>query len=303
MIWQLQIWRALGDIIILMMDINCNVLTGRLSRALVEVGFREITKDHLGTLCPNTHASGSEQIDGVWTTSDITITAVKWLTYDESPGDHRTCVFNFTTLSAIGSIEQKIALPKCRRLISSNPGAVEAYLVELERQFDIHRIENRQAAIEKATAGLFPIPEKYRQLSENLDRQTVEIQLHCEDRCRKIYRNDCPFSPDYSLWHKHQRMFRRLLRIRQRGAHNPGVVYAKARSLGIVAPQRWTIVECEYALTVCKAWKQKLQGYSGCLRREHLQKCLLDAEANGDTERAKAIRTIMTREESRSMWS
>jgi hypothetical protein len=56
LLWQLQVWRALGDQIILMMDANCNVLTGRLSRALTQesIGLREITKDHLGSLCPNT---------------------------------------------------------------------------------------------------------------------------------------------------------------------------------------------------------------------------------------------------------
>jgi hypothetical protein len=60
LLWQLQVWRALGNRIILMMDANCNVLTGRLSRALTQesIGLREITKDHLGSLYPNTHASG-----------------------------------------------------------------------------------------------------------------------------------------------------------------------------------------------------------------------------------------------------
>ena len=45
--WQLRVWRALGDRIILMMDANCHVLTGRLSRALTHpsIGLREITKD------------------------------------------------------------------------------------------------------------------------------------------------------------------------------------------------------------------------------------------------------------------
>jgi hypothetical protein len=78
-----------------MMDINCHVLTGRLSRALTQesIGLRKITKDRLGMLCQNTHASGSEQIDGVWTTSDVTITAVKWLSYEESPADHRALCF------------------------------------------------------------------------------------------------------------------------------------------------------------------------------------------------------------------
>jgi hypothetical protein len=78
LIWQLQMWRAAGERIILMMDINCHVLRGRLSRALTHesIGLHKITKDHLGYLCPNTHASGSGQIDGVWATSDVTITAV-----------------------------------------------------------------------------------------------------------------------------------------------------------------------------------------------------------------------------------
>jgi hypothetical protein len=56
--WQLRVWRALGDRIILMMDANCHVLTGRLSRALTHpsIGLREITKDILGSLCPHTYS-------------------------------------------------------------------------------------------------------------------------------------------------------------------------------------------------------------------------------------------------------
>ena len=55
-------------------------------------------------------------------------------------------------------------------------------------------------------------------------------------------------------------------------------------------------------MSVCRAWKRKLRKYAPSLRSEHLQECLLEAEANGDTERAKAIRTMMTREESATMW-
>jgi hypothetical protein len=42
--------------------------------------------------------------------------------------------------------------------------------------------------------------------------------------------------------------------------------------------------------------------YAPSLRFEHLQERLLEAEANRDTERAKAIRTMMTREDSTTMW-
>jgi hypothetical protein len=216
-----------------MMDANCHVLTGRLSQASTHesIGLREITKDHLGSLCPNTHASGSEQIDGVCLTSDITITAVKWLPFEESPGDHRSCIFDFTTLSAIGSVEQKISLPKCRRLISTNPGAVAAYTAEMERQFDIHQIEQRMAAIDEVTARQFPISEEYQLQSDRLDQQVVEIQRHCEDRCQTIYRPASPFSPDYSLWHQRHQIFRRMIDMQEGTVKNTGLLCKAARSL------------------------------------------------------------------------
>lgn len=139
-LWQLKVWRAMGDRFILMMDINFHVLTGRLSQALTHdsIGLRKITK-HLGVLCPNMHASGYEQKDGVLVTSDISIPAVKLLLYEESPGDHRAFVFDFTTLSAFGSVEQKIVLPKCRCFVSSNLGAVAACMAEMDKKFKIHQ--------------------------------------------------------------------------------------------------------------------------------------------------------------------
>jgi hypothetical protein len=88
---------------------------------------------------------------------------------------------DFTTLSAIGSVEQKISLPKCRQLISSNPGAVAVYAAEMERQFDIHRIEERLAEIDEATAGQFPIPEEYQIKADHLDKQVI-LKFNCTGR-------------------------------------------------------------------------------------------------------------------------
>ena len=99
---------------ILMMDANDHVLTGRLCRQLTQdsIGLQEITKDHIGELCPKMHIRGSRPIDGVWATPDITVTGVKWLNFPDSPGDHRSCIFDFTTLSATGVTKKKIVLPK-----------------------------------------------------------------------------------------------------------------------------------------------------------------------------------------------
>ena len=104
LLWQLRVWRAAGDRIILCMDANEHVLTGPLCRQLTSEGIdlREATKARLGSLCPHTYIDSRIPIDGVWTTPDIEITGITWLPFDESPGDHRACVFEFTALSAVG---------------------------------------------------------------------------------------------------------------------------------------------------------------------------------------------------------
>eukprot|EP00956_Cyclotella_meneghiniana_P021783 scaffold40187_cov45-Cyclotella_meneghiniana.AAC.1 len=73
-------------------------------------------------------------------------------------------------------------------------------------------------------------------------------------------------------------MFKRMIDILDGTVRNPGVIRKQARKLGIVAPKMWTYDECVYGR-------------------------LLEAEATEDKERARAIRTMMTREESSSMWS
>jgi hypothetical protein len=111
------------------------------------------------------------------------------------------------------------------------------------RQFDIHRIEQRQDRIDNATKDMFPIPEEYQLMSERLDAQVSEIQLHCGSRCRMIHRPVYDFSPEVSLWHKRQQMFKTMIRVREGRVKNPGVANKQARKLGIEAPARWSMAE------------------------------------------------------------
>ena len=302
---QLRVWRGQGDRIILMMDANEHVLTGRLCRQLGEegIGLREITKDHLGTLCPNTHSAGSMQIDRVWTTSDVTVTNVQWLPYSESPGDHRACIFDVTTLSVIGSYQKKIVHPNCRRLTSKRPDSVRKYIAEMERQFDTHRLDTRLETIIEEGYGQCPISSELLAKSERLDKQLTEIMTHCESRCRKIYRPDAPCSPEYSLWHKRARIFRELLRMKDGRVRNPGLLCRQAQKLGIIAPARWTVEELQYGRAIAIAWKRELAPEAPIIRSHHLSNLLVEAEAKGDQEKAKALRTMIDRENNSAMWT
>ena len=137
---QLRVWRQQGDRLLVMIDANEHVLTGKMCRQLPAEGLdlREATKDVLGELCPNTHLLGSMPIDGVWVTPDLTVTSIKWLGFKESPGDHRACIFDVTTLSAIGQNKKKIVMPACCRLTSKCPTSTDNYVTEMDSQFKIH---------------------------------------------------------------------------------------------------------------------------------------------------------------------
>jgi hypothetical protein len=173
----------------------------------------------------------------------------------------------------------------------------------MNRQFDIHRVEERLARIDDETQGLFPVPQEYLALSETLDKQVTEIQLHCESVCRIIHHPEYDFSPEVSLWHKRKQMFKRMIRMHEGRVKNIGVLCKQARKLGIAAPLQWTLNDCIMGVAVSKAWKRRLGKYSPSLRAEHNQQMLLEAEAEGDADRARAIRAMMAREESASMWS
>lgn len=302
---QLRVWRAHGDRLILMMDANEHVLTGRMCRQLCSEGIdlHEITKSHVGSLCPNTYIDGSQPIDGVWATPDLTITGVKWLPFAESPGDHRSCIFEFTALSAIGKTEKRIVYPACRRLTSRNVRSAERYTEEILRQFEIHNMEARLDSICIDTTRPTSYPPDTNHPADKLDQQVVEIQRHCEKSCRKIYRTDSECSPAFSLWHKRAQVFKSLISMKYGGVKNTGLLCRKARRLGIEKPRQWTVEQLRHGRAISKAWKRKLKPEAPILRKEHLSSRLVQAKADGDKEKEKAIRDIIDREASSSMWS
>ena len=156
----------------------------------------------LGQLCPNTHNSGSQPIDGVWTTPDITVTSIKWLPFSQSPGDHHACIFDVTMQSILGTSEKRIVYPTCRRLISSNPSCVAKYKAVLREQFRIHKIEERLQHLDEETLDMTSLPQEYQLRHDRLDNQVTKIMIHSKKGCRHIYHPDSLFTIDYSIWHK-----------------------------------------------------------------------------------------------------
>ncbi len=72
---QLTIWKAAGDRLILFIDANESIIRGSTSKALGNIGMKEVTHKYwVNGAEPNTHIAGSSSIDGIFTTEDIETT-------------------------------------------------------------------------------------------------------------------------------------------------------------------------------------------------------------------------------------
>jgi hypothetical protein len=152
----LKTWLQQGDRILLYMDANENVIDGPLCKRLADLGLSP-NAHRLHGFIPNTHVSGSECIDEVWSSIGLEVTGIQLQSFHKSIGDHRTFIVDFTTRSAIGLYAHLIVRPDCRRLVNSNKKCADKYRRLVEEQWSRHRIIERLEALDSLDLE-YPVP-------------------------------------------------------------------------------------------------------------------------------------------------
>jgi hypothetical protein len=117
---QIKKWRATGERIILLMDVNGNPLRNglydRIGKGLE--GMQEFSHNCWGATPPHTHARGSKPIDGGYISPEVEILNLSMLNFVDSPGDHRSLLLDVSTRSLLGEHLNKICRPVRRRLVT-----------------------------------------------------------------------------------------------------------------------------------------------------------------------------------------
>ena len=295
-------WIANGDRIILFIDMNEHVLTGVLPRKLLSLGLQEATHAHWGETEPHTYVYGdSRPIDGVYHTSDLTITLLAQLSFHEGVGDHRTVLVDISTSSAIGKFERRVIPPKARRLVAKNDASVKAYLRFVTKECQKHKIQRRLDTIAQDIQHKPASPTHLVQL-ENIDVQRSDIQRGGERRCRKIVKPHLPFSPPIRGIHMRRRAYGNLVAWHEKGIDSGGNVFRAAWRAGIDHPRKLTLAECRAGKQACKQLLKEKEEQSGQLRREHLRNRYELASDLNDPVKCARIMNIITREEQRDQW-
>jgi hypothetical protein len=89
--------------------------------------MKEVVGDFTARQLGATYFRGSEPIDGVWATGDITMTNACVMPVRFGVGDHRLCVVDFATMTLVDSGLTTVVRPALCHLNTKISGCVDRY--------------------------------------------------------------------------------------------------------------------------------------------------------------------------------
>ena len=296
-------WRAQDDRVILMIDANENVLTGKLATCLADsdIGMVEAVHSRKAGPGPKTWFRGKEAIDGIWISSDLVCKGASYLPFHADLGDHRPTCIDLTISSVLGTNLPKIVPPKARRLHSKVKRIREAYITKLEASFKAHGVlENLKSLAAKAS---FPVSDEVARALEGIDVLMANLMTQAEKGCRKLRANHYDFSPAVKYWLDRCHAFRQLIRLNSgKRSRNPSNIKRFARRCGIDRPGQLTLSDLVVQYKECKDRTKRLLAESPWMRRTYMSEKLQAAIAAEREEEVTRLRAMLRAEAQAKAW-
>ena len=105
--------------------------------------MKEVVCEYTAKQLGATYFRGSEPIDGVWTTGDITVTNACVMPVGFGGGDHRLFFIDFSTTTLIGLATTTIVCLALQRLNTKIHDCADRYNKSLRRNILWHRLLER----------------------------------------------------------------------------------------------------------------------------------------------------------------
>ena len=301
LISEMKKWRKDGERLILAMDANDDIDTGKISSALWGNGLRmkeQMTK-RVGHRLPATFARGSKPIDGVWTTPDIDIVAARLMPISYGVGDHRCFILDISQQSIIGEQKLKVSRPNARKLQCNLPGCVKNYTITLEDEFSRRRVKER---LDKLFGTEFPPSQEDARRINTLDKDITDSMRVAEKLCRKFKHDNIDFSPKIQLWRRRISVYWKLMRWHLGKAKNLQNIWRQAERAGIKKPKEINMQEAINGYNTCQAEYERLKPLAPMYRSKFLSERLNAARESGNKTTEKQIWRIITREAVKKKW-
>ncbi len=200
LITQLRVWRAAGEEVILFIDVNENVYTGPLAKALRGNGLRmeEQTLCLTGKKAPHSHCTRKVAIVGTYATPGIICTNSYLSPHGAEVGDHQFQLHDFDAHTVLGTDYPKTVHPQGRVLCCGVEGTVKRYNKVLRQLLICHRsfekLDFLQSNHHHMSADDFQI------LFNRWDMEVTQPMLASEKQCNKFCDGSLEFSPVTGIW-------------------------------------------------------------------------------------------------------
>ncbi len=247
---QIQEWQKQGERIVSAMDVNDHPLRIKFYTSLKErnVDMEEFSHKCWGPTEPYTHLLGKSPIDSCYKSLEVEIVKLTMLNFAESPGNHRSLLFDISMRSLLGEFRYKI-YPVSHRQVTSQVDSVKQYNEIVREQFEIHRIVERMDAVDKMTKYCGdPSPRWLRSMIIKLYKQMTKIRIYTKKKCRKILRPESNFSPTVQMWYDRIHAYLQLIRMKEGKTKNTGNILRFARRQHIDAPEELSLEELKDGL-------------------------------------------------------
>jgi hypothetical protein len=192
LVGQLKQWREDGDQLIICLNANKNIYKKSIGKALTdikELAMKEVVGEFTRQPVGPTFFRGSKPINGIWATSDITISNACIMPAGYGLGDHCMFVIDFNAKDIIGQAPPRVIQATLRRLNTRIPRVANKYVRILEEKVLRHRLIERMGAVHTSSKS----HQKLTKRINRIDRELGQYMRNAEKKCQKKSQTKSPF--------------------------------------------------------------------------------------------------------------
>ena len=224
----IELRKSKRDKIVLMLDGNKNMQTGKLAKALKSELFNMIDsiRIKIGDQKFATHFRCQEKIDAIWISKDLEATKATAFPFS-SIGDHRGFLMEVPEELILGNRITKIQQLYARRLICQKKEDQKKYIKELEYQITQHKLVKKMEYINHKLVKKMDYTknnksilskERITNLLNALDKEKTKAMERAESKCRKLKMDMVPYFPGLAM-NAINVIFWKAIRQREEGAN------------------------------------------------------------------------------------
>jgi hypothetical protein len=285
-------WISSGDHVMLAMDANQDVYSGKLAQELATepINMTCLMQRAMGEMVPNSHFSGKGQISTIFGSPGVVTGHGMCYPHWYGIGDHRAIVLEIAAFNAFDGSYPTILAPTARILSCKTKRHKEKYCMRLRHLIDEHRMDERLHDIHTLTG------EQYIVAHNQWDNELGDYMRSAENDCSHYKDGSIEFSPTVGQWLRKRSILKWILRWHDGKVPDVRNLLRAAKRMNIDKPLELNKQEIEARLVSCINALYDLRHNAPSLRDKHLKWRLTLASKREDEASVQEITRIMKNE-------